>query len=73
MSWPIPGISRLGGELSARAGGAMTDPTVGSYRRPARFEVAADEFLSARSLYVTYGLKYRPSSRIISKVPSARI
>ena len=52
----------------------MTDPTVGIRTDELRgLEVAADEFLSARSLYVTYGLKYCPSSRIISKVPSARI
>ena len=53
----------------------MTDPTVGIRIDELRgLEVAAGEFLlSARSLYVTYGLKYCPSSRIISKVPSARI
>ena len=52
----------------------MTDPTVGIRFNDLRcLEVAADVFLSAQSLYVTYGLKYGPSSRTISKVPSARI
>ena len=52
----------------------MTDPTVGIRIDDLRgLEVAAGEGLSARSLYVIYGLKYCPSSRIISKVPSARI
>ncbi len=52
----------------------MTDPTVGIRIHDLRgLEVAAGDFLSARSLYVTYGLKYCPSSRTISKVPSARI
>ena len=52
----------------------MTDPTVGIRIDDLRgLEVTAGDFLSARSLYVTYGLKYCPSSRTISKVPSARI
>ena len=52
----------------------MTDPTVGIRIDDLRgLEVAAGEFLSARALYVTYGLKYCPSSRTISKVSSARL
>ena len=52
----------------------MTDPTVGIRIDNLRgLKIAAGDFLSARSLYVTYGLKYCPSSRTISKVPSARI
>ena len=52
----------------------MTDPTVGIRFDDLRgLEVAAGDFLSARSLYVTYGLKYCPSSRTISKVSSARL
>ena len=52
----------------------MTDLTVKIHIDDLRgLEVAAGDVLSARSLFVTYGLKYCPSSRIISKVPSARI
>ena len=52
----------------------MTDPTVGIRIDNLRgLEVAAGDFLYARSLYVTYGLKYCPSSRTISKVSSARL
>lgn len=52
----------------------MTDPTVGIRIDDLRgLEVAAGDLIAGRSLYVTYGLKYCPSSRTISKVPSARI
>ena len=52
----------------------MTGSTVGTRIDNLRgLEVATGDFLSARSLYVTYGLKYCPSSRTISKVSSARI
>ena len=52
----------------------MTDPTVEIRIDDLRgLEVAAGEFLSAQSLYVTCGPQYCPTSRTISKVPSARI
>ena len=52
----------------------MINPAVGIRIDDLRgLEVAVGDFLSARSLYVTYGLKYCPSLRTISKVPSARI
>ena len=52
----------------------MTDPTVGiGIDDPRGPEVAADDFHSARSFCVAFGLKLYPSPRTISKVSSAHI
>ena len=52
----------------------MTDPIFGNriddQRDP---NVAAGDFTPARSLYVTYGLKFYPSSRALLKAPAMPI